>query len=85
MITIRSKTIRKINQAKKKGRSTMNRVVEKDRRIKNETQRMKTAIPVKCVIKIHIQFCLDAWNFKGLFKDNQGDQIVHLRKFASCA
>ena len=85
MITIRSKTLRKINQATKKGRSTINRRMEKDTRIKNEMQRKKTAIPVKCVMKRHIQFCLDARNFKGLFQDNQGDQIVHLRKFASCA
>ena len=70
MIAMKSRTIRKINQATKEGRSTINRVVEKDKRIKNQTQRKKTAIPVKCVMKRHIQFFLDARNSKGLFQDN---------------
>ena len=77
--------IRKINQATKEGRTTINRVVEKEMRIENQMQREKTAIPVKCVMKRHIQLCLDAQNFKGLFQDNQGGQKVHPRKFASCA
>ena len=38
MITIRSKTIGKINQATKEGRSTMNRVLGKDTRIKPDTK-----------------------------------------------
>ena len=72
MIAIKSRTIRKINQATKEGRSTINRVVEKGMRIRNQMQREKTDVPVKCVMKRHIQLCLDARNFKGLFQDNQG-------------
>ena len=52
-------------------------------RIENKMQREKTAIPVKCVKRRHIQPCLDALNFKGIFQDSQGDQIVHPRKFVS--
>ena len=72
----------KKNQLGYKEKSTINRVVEKDSRIKTQAQGKKTTIPVKCVMKRHIQICLDARNLNGLFQDNQGDQIVHLKKFA---
>ena len=85
MITIRSKTIRKINQATKEGRNTIDRVVEEETRIENQMQREKTAIPVKCIMKRHIEQYLDARSLNVIFQDSQGDQIVHLRKFASCA
>ena len=85
MIAIKSRIIRKINQATKEGRSTIDRVVEEEMRIANQIQRDKITIPVKCVKRRHIQPSLDAQNFKGIFQDSQGDQIVHLRKFASCA
>ena len=76
MIAIKSRIIRKINQATNEGRSTIDRVVEEETRIENQMQREKTAIPVKCVKRRHIQPCLDAQNFKGIFQDIQGDQIV---------
>ena len=85
MIAIKSRIIRKINQATRGGRSTIDRVVEGETRRENQMQKKNPAIPVKCVKRRHIPLCLDTQNFKGIFQDSQGDQIVHLRMFASCA
>ena len=74
-----------INQTTERRKTVIDRMMEREIRTDSQEKGKRAVIPAECVMRIHIQSCLNAQSFKGLSQNNQEGQKVHQKKFSSCA